>query len=208
MASCSKCGSKKKAAPANTAADLQRMAAAEEMRTMNDNDYVLILYTHPNRGKHGVIGAATKKNYGYRSGGEQFLVHKDDIRAQPQFYRAIQKAEAIKFSTPTPAAPPPPRPKFEVVPPVQEPVPPTVPVPVMAEGDTVRETVVQSSKPKNIVDLGLLPGVTPAIEKNLRAAGIITKEDFLKAGVDGLVEVKYVGLARAEAIMEYINGLS
>lgn len=208
MANCSSCGGKKNKT-VSTPAQYQSMVAERERILMNDNDYVLVLYTHPNRGKHGVIGMGTKKNYGYRSGGDQFLVHKNDVAAQPQYFRVIQSAEQVKISQPTPSTPPPPQPISK--PPEQKKV--TIPPSMVDELydkeslDRISEMVVQSSKPKNMVDLGALPGVTPAIEKNLRDAGIVTIEDFQEKGVDGLVKVKYVGEARAEAIMAYIASL-
>lgn len=65
----------------NLSADQQRM---------KDSNYLLVEYTHPNKGNHHVVGAVTKQKYGYRGGGAKFLVHKEDVSAQPHFFRIIQ----------------------------------------------------------------------------------------------------------------------
>lgn len=85
---------------------------------MDDSEFVLAKYTHPNIGEHPVIGTETRTKYGFRGGGEIFLVHKKDAAAQPHLFSVID-------SKPTPVPeqarvePPPPEP---VQTPVVEPV--------------------------------------------------------------------------------------
>ena len=68
-----------------------------------DADFVMIKYNHPNIGEHKVVGASTGKNYGYRKGGDQFLVHMNDINLQPHLFVRIQ----VENPTPAVQAPPP-----------------------------------------------------------------------------------------------------
>ena len=56
---------------------------------MSDNDYKLIRYMHPNMGEHRVIGPVTKNDYGYRGGGQEFLVHVSDIQNNPSLFHDI-----------------------------------------------------------------------------------------------------------------------
>lgn len=208
---CSSCGKKKQKAYQQQQANNLR---TREESTMEDKNYVLVLYTHPNRGKHGVVGAATKKDYGYRGGGDQFLVHIDDVKSRPDHFRIIQRAEKVSVPTPRPTPPPPPRPRANVQemekvladPPHMQKVSP----PTKGEDsgvDHVSERIIQSAKKGDIIDLSLLPGVTPAIEANLRKAGVTGTADFKELGVEGLVKIKFIGEARAEAIMAYIYSL-
>lgn len=53
---------------------------------MSDDNFVLCLYNHPNTGDHPVVGSSTGMNYGYRAGGNTFLVHKADIASMPDLF--------------------------------------------------------------------------------------------------------------------------
>lgn len=227
MANCSSCAKKRKEITSQSTAPgvvtnnvaAQTVVAQRGINTMNDSDYVLVLYTHPNKGRHGVVGADTKKNYGYRAGGDQFLVHRRDVAAQPQFYRIIQSAERVSVKQPTPPIPPPPVLKATIPPPPKR-IKPILDIdeaagnvvvekPATADDNSEHldrlQNIVDSAKQKRTLDLGMLPGVTPAIENNLRAAGIVTVDDFKAAGVDGLMDVKFIGKNKAEVIMAYIE---
>jgi glycosyltransferase involved in cell wall biosynthesis len=103
--------------PANGAATVAALGEA----SMSDGDYVLSKYIHPNRGVHGVTGASTRTDYGYRAGGDVFLVHKNDIASQPHLFVPM---EAL---VPPAAAPPPPPPAPQPVTAVAAPVPLAVP---------------------------------------------------------------------------------
>jgi glycosyltransferase involved in cell wall biosynthesis len=74
---------------------------------MEDSEFVLCRYTHPNTGQHMVVGAETRVQYGYRGGGEIFLVHRKDIQAQPHLYLVLEQ-EARPVPQPPPEVPPPP----------------------------------------------------------------------------------------------------
>jgi hypothetical protein len=74
---------------------------------MDDSQYVLVKYTHPNIGQHTVMGMATQTKYGYRGGGEIFLVHAQDIAAQPHLFAVIE-VKPTPIPQAAPAVPPPP----------------------------------------------------------------------------------------------------
>ena len=60
---------------------------------MADQDFVLCIYTHPNVGQHRVLGGSTSMDYGYRGGGEVFLVHKADIRLESKKFKPVEIPE-------------------------------------------------------------------------------------------------------------------
>jgi len=82
---------------------------AEQEAKMQDQDYLLTRYTHPNRGQHIVLGLATGTRYGFRGGGEVFLVHRKDIEVQPHLFEVVpQEVRAVAPVVPQPEPPPPP----------------------------------------------------------------------------------------------------
>jgi predicted flap endonuclease-1-like 5' DNA nuclease len=167
-----------------------------------DDNFIMVEYTHPNRGQHRVIGAVTKTAYGFRGGGERFLVHKDDVAAQPQYYRPIQ-AVAAKVALPTYIQDtPPPPPVLKPTEPVQAVLPKASlaelldhPVDARTQEDMLAESA---------FDLQLLPGITPSIEVGLKQHGLSTPQAIIAAGVQGLERVKYVGETKARMIYEYV----
>lgn len=75
-----------------------------------DKNYILAQYTSPNVGNHHIIGAATGQKYRYAAGGgPPFLVHKDDIAAQPHLFRpiasAVEQPAIEEVSAPLPPQP-------------------------------------------------------------------------------------------------------
>lgn len=190
------CGGKRTNGTATTMAD--------------DNDFVMILYTHPNTGSHWVVGASThpapiegfdsaymgpgqyKIKYGRHSGGrrERFLVHRQDIALQPHYFQQVTddvlpkvQPEPVTEPTQLPAA---------------RPIKP-------ASGTQTKDLGPASKQVDRPFDLQLLPGVTTAVKKAMVAAGLTTKEAILKAGYDGLVEVKGIGDAKADLILEHLS---
>lgn len=80
--------------------------SSERIMTSSDEEFVLTLYLHPNRGQHHVIGGATGFNYGYRAGGDKFLVHVRDIVSQPNLFQRITVSipKEVKVEPPKPKA--------------------------------------------------------------------------------------------------------
>lgn len=157
----------------------------------SDNDFVEVLYQPGVDGDHGVVGLATRINYNRHRQGDVFLVHRDDIAADPDHYVPVQKVQ------PVPAAPPAPTPAPTMITPKKEQQPPPKARRMrMADEPTISTAV--------IVDLQELPGVSPEVEEQLRDAGLNTLNDILAAGADGLMEL---GLSKTKSatIIKAIN---
>jgi len=151
----------------------------EAMQDMADNDVVLARYLHPNRGQHKVVGVSTRTVYGYRAGGDTFLVHKADIAAQPHLYAQVQKAQVVAVPSGPPAPPAPP-------------LPIEVPVP----------------KPVSTFDPQSIPGVGPDMVKQLTARGILTLAQFKAMSKVQWTNIKGVGEKRADAIMAALKEMA
>jgi len=144
-----------------------------------DKDFVLCVYAHPNIGQHKVVGAATRRVYGYRGGGDRFYVDRQDIAAQPNLFRIIE--EVVKVPEPT---------QPEIIAPPPE--------PIVAEVE-IKPNIIE----RDITDLHNVPGVTPGIRAQLNAANVHTVEQLLEFGEEGLKELKGVGEKRAATIIEF-----
>jgi len=64
-------------------------AVKADVLSMKDESFVMVLYTSANIGNHRVVGAATRIDYGYHQGGQQMLVHRDDIAVSPHLFKPI-----------------------------------------------------------------------------------------------------------------------
>ncbi len=121
------CGcSKKKAVAVPVQAPAQAQGA---MAQSVDSSFVMVTYDHPNRGQHRVVGPAVfseqiapgmvkavggwSMNYGYRAGGDEFLVHKRDIELLPHIFKPVRVAPPVPVVSSPPPAPPEPLPAEE-----------------------------------------------------------------------------------------------
>ena len=156
-------------------------------KEVEDSDVVMVEYNHPNVGQHPVIGPATRRKYGYRAGGERFLVHKDDVQHSPTLFKPVgaEQREAV-VQRPQRKAPPPPEPVMKE----------EEPEPVDLEEDPAR-----SHTPLDLSGLEL----SKRVIQNLARNGFVTEERVLDAGEEGLVEVKWIGEQTAQDILEYIR---
>ncbi len=143
----------------------------------NDNDYVLVQYLSPNKGQHSVIGAASKKFYGYRSGGETFLYRHDDLALQPHLFIKVDNMSHIV------------RKPDQVV---------DEELKAPASLDGVEEI------PEEF-DLQSLPSVTERIALRMNQSGLDSPEQILRYGVDSLVAVKGLGEMKARMIYSYVE---
>ena len=162
---------------------------------MGDSDLVMILYTHPNRGRHRVIGTATRTDYGQRKSGEKFLVKQLDLRTQPHIFRPV---EQVRMSVPSMPMPVPPAPSvLGAIPEPPEEAPPSFepPEPGAAETETAAG-----------LDLQALPGVSKTLAKKLKSKGIQTADDILALGPDGLIELG-AAKSKAEIIIQSVREL-
>lgn len=178
---------------------------------MQDKDYVMVTYLSTNQGQHPVYGARTREFYGYRSGGEKFLVHRDDVSAQPHLFRVIREERvASGMKEPQPVSEPQPLAEEPGENPhlsqdYQEKLDEDV-VPVESEIDDgldeeqVQE-IIQSQTPLNLSDLDLRK---EAIQ-NLAAKGVVTEEAVLDRGVEGLQDIKWVGEATAVKLVNMVR---
>lgn len=143
---CKKCPGGKTPSRINVYQEINNVAQ-KEAAMVADNEMVMAEYTSTNIGNHHVVGAATGIRYGYRGGaaGTEFLVHKNDIAAQPHLFREK---------------------KAGVVAPVEEPVPVVAPpAPVVSVESAVEEPTVDSVDVDNGVPGYIAPPVTdtPAV---------------------------------------------
>jgi len=171
----------------------------------SDTEYVEVTYNHRNKGQHAVYGAGTGTFYGYRAGGQKFLVHIDDQKAQPTLFVAVPQTPTqpkITYQEPKQA------------PPVPQPLKQEVEDAVLMGGfiekmkQPVDQEKVLSGDMDNIIkplDLQTIPGVTPAVARSLQSSKLDTKEAILAAGVEGLIEVRGIAEARAGAIISYLS---
>lgn len=169
--------------------------------SVSDNDFELVKYTHPNRGQHPVYGTATRNFYGHRGGGSVFLVHRSDIAAAPNLFQIVNKVPAAPA---TPVPPPPPPEALSNIKPVN------IGISVAEEVDlsesTADEPTVIDKAVKNAkFDIELIPGVTPAVAKGLAAHGLVSPESIIKAGKQGLLQVKGIADKRAEVILGFVE---
>lgn len=141
-----------------------------------DSEFLLVEYTHPSRGSHMVVGPATRTRYGYRSGGEKFLVHRDDIRVQPDFFRPVEPKPVATAPEPAPEPPPEPSPLGPIV---EEPEPPK---PIHAP----------------LVELG----ITDSQLTTLLDGGFETIDQIVEASMDELTAVHGIGAKTAQALKE------
>lgn len=204
---CSGCG-KKQRPPVNTgfapSVFVQGTSARQvALSRAQDDNFVLVRYTTPNRGKHPVVGGATQTSYGYRQAGERFLVDKHDIwvNGDPnqakigRFFEPVQQEAKISVQSP----------------PVQR-RKAQAPKPLTQE---IRNSIVESAReplpePEPIVDdepldLQILPGITNQIAAQLQEKGITTKQGVLDLGIEGLQKLKGVGPVKAEVIIQILE---
>ena len=180
----------------------QRMTAASVSKgngkMNNDEDFVLCLYDHPNRGQHMVMGASTGQSYGYRGGGEKFLVHTNDIAAQPNVFKPI----AVEATAPIriPAPPPPPVPTTPTRQNAR-----TVGELVELASNGLDDTMVMEVETEDVEEFSLdtIPGVTPDIASKLQARGVQSLQDLVELGNANLMQIKGIGPSRADAILTY-----
>ena len=108
---CSKCPTKPPPQSFNLLEQMNNLSPDQSAMLEQDNSYVMIEYIDANIGNHHVVGNITKTNYGYRGGGgkHQFLVHKDDLKAEPHRFRrvesGVQTAEIISEKSTAPPTP-------------------------------------------------------------------------------------------------------
>lgn len=213
-----------------------------------DSEFVACEYVSTKRNQQPIVGSAGFQwkieglhmikgrdnlwhiHYGFRAGGERFLVHQRDISEQPHVYKPIAHKEIRLEKKEAPAPPAP-------IVPVQLPSnQPTIadiakvaaPDPVKTAENDLAAALLQAEQfggqhaekvpePEEIVEavvaekdngplnLQLIPGVTPSVAEELTSGGVTTLEAFLAMGEAGLQQVNGVGPARAKSIWTAIE---
>lgn len=245
---CRGCGSRSKTRPPSSGVVPQK-ASAPPMALL-DEEFKMCVYNHPNRGQHTVIGQAVFRNrveglhmirdraegyrihYGFRGGGERFLVHKEDIRIAPHLFAPVEMRPRV----PMMERQEPPEPQSLIGETEQESIeeeagaggPPPEPrridlerltEPPKSVQDNSKADVILDNEPEQIDDMEWkinqengfnwqkVPGVTAKIAERLETYDL---EDVVEMGIEGLQEIPYVGATRAKAIynaaLELISG--
>ncbi|RPJ40036.1 MAG: glycosyltransferase [Planctomycetaceae bacterium] len=238
MSKCGSCGGSRRS-PAPPVAAAARTAPAPSMK---DDSFKMCTYAHPNRGQHPVIGQAGFRDrldgfhmiqkrdrlwyihYGFRGGGERFLVHADDVKIASHLFREevtvpIREREMAPPPMPIVAEEKPP--EVKVTPPPKHIIDPSdgiqpaerlVAQQVLEQyaAETQGEKLarlekIESQNPDDYYsavtfDAQKLPGVTPKIAQSMKQRGIDSLEDVLDLGEEGLQAVEGIGAVRARMI--------
>jgi hypothetical protein len=120
-------------------------------------------------------------DYGYRKGGEVFLVHRHDLISH--LFREVQTVGGGIVNPPQRQAGP-------------TPIPETI----------IREARVPVAL-RDELDLQLLPGISAENARQLEADGYTTKTQILELGVPGLKNYPGIGEIRAKAIIDAIGAM-
>lgn len=189
------CGCKNKQAPTPYMPTRSGDSMTASSSVSSDKEMLLVSYSSNMKGQVGVRGVMTKRFYGARADGDKFLVHRDDVAAQPHVFRPVEEEVKRVANPPRPRdeAPPPQRIVPQPVKKLDEPEPDAPPVP--------EPVAFVFFDPEDI------SGVGPSISRELRKRNLIHKAAILNAGVDGLSEIPRLSVATAERIIEYVNSL-
>jgi glycosyltransferase involved in cell wall biosynthesis len=196
------CGKKKKRV-SPTMPNVSASYSSNGGNLMSDDNMVRIEYMSQNRGGHGVYGTVTRTFYGYRKGGDTFLMHRADVEAQPQLYREVD--QHIVQAPPVVVPAPVPTPIFEE----PEELEPDVrdelePAPELTESQFVALT--QARTRASTINPQLLPGVSANTAKEMELEGLNTYGAILDAGYAKLTKITGIGAKKARMILDYING--
>lgn len=211
---CRGCGSRSKSR--TPAASRMQTAPTTPPLQLQDEQFQLCVYNHPNRGQHTVIGSALFRDrvegvhmvqdrnnqgwrihYGFRGGGEKFLIHNEDVRIAPHLFTPVETRPTVPKVEKRMPEPP----KSLIEPEgfiEEEDVGGPPPPPKRIDLDSV---IGDQPMPIDISDNGFdlqkLPGVTARIARKL---GDMTLEKIVEAGEEGLQEIDGIGPTRAASI--------
>lgn len=217
MVMCSSCpqGIKSVPPPIPPAMRMPALAPAGQTVVASDADFVLCLYNSANRGQMRVIGGAGFQfpqagvpmvrvrelfhfDYGYRGGGEKFIVHREDIKAQPELF--IPLPEVKSAPVPETLAPVPVPLGTQMVKAASEDGP-GAPMPASPAVVPAPPEPLVPFLEKDIEEVDL-PGLGPEVKKALVAAGHKTPKALL--AID-LTEFPGIGKRKAKLVVDYIE---
>lgn len=180
MSPCSGCGKNKSATTVRRVVPASGGVSMAKTKQMDDNNYVLVTYNHPNRGSHKVIGPVTGKFYGYRGGGSRFYVDKRDVAKN----------------------------SFGLFQPVTQSVQPVQPVQEQEQPEQPKQPETSHSLPHEVEDdfsVYRVPGITGSIANQLKESGYHNYSDLVGLSEEQLLEIKGIGVSRAKAIVAYVD---
>ena len=188
-----KCGSKKNRRSVPTAMASQALNKSNGRETMSDEDFVMAKYLSPNKGQHPVTGGVTKRKYGYRAGGDEFLVEKDDINGQPHLFQAIEGLVQVPVIVRD--APSKPQPITESVPP--------------REASWLSQPIDEGPEEIDdpLIKLQMVPGITKEIAEQMYADGVKDGDDILELGEEKMLSYRGIGKAKYLLITQAIRKL-
>jgi glycosyltransferase involved in cell wall biosynthesis len=202
------------------------LPATRQQTTNNltDADFVKAKYMHPNRGQHRVIGSTLFPtrfeglnmidkgdgfaiDYGYRAGGDTFLIHRADHELQAHLFHILEER------IPTPATP-----RGDLPPPPSTPIPSHLEEIAQAASEVtdktaadVFESIVEtvSKEPPSMqgFDPQTLPGITAEIAQQFEADGIASISEIVELGVEGLQKYKGIGAVKAQRILDALAAI-
>lgn len=201
------CGCSGQSNNTQTYRSVQRVLTDTQDRSiegMNDTDMIMCEYMHSNRGQHRVVGngGGQRTDYGYRKGGDRFLVHRKDIAAQPHLFRPIKvEPRAVAAAPARQQRPAPPKPIDK--PPQQHEAErekgPRTPVPVKEDAAFVVKAEDEHREDLNR-EFSLRSIVSDRITERLHEAGIWSATDVMR-NAQNLSSIKGIGPARAEELV-------
>ena len=168
---------------------------------MSDDNYVMVRLVDNRKEDHFILGHVTKARY-YKKHGDVFLMHKDDIAAQPHIYEMAVRAEMVIPQVTMPAPIP------EPVAVVERESPDDYAKRVQGEWPDIftdNELEHDALVAEKSFDLQLIPGITSNIAQQLESNGVNSLELLAKWDTEKLMAIKGVGESRAEQIQEYVR---
>lgn len=159
---------------------------------MNGNEYKMVVLDDGHTGDHGIVGFATKIQYGYRSSGEQFLMHVKDIQlhSNPKVnhgrVKLLEPMEELEEVKPTLVGTSDDEITGEPSMPLEEAV--ELPEPTLEVNEDMPLTGMKTLTNRNIAEL--------------EGQGIISITDLVRFGKEGLLTLKGMSVAKADKIVK------
>lgn len=213
-------GSRRSSSPPALPATVQA-AGAGSSELLRDDSFVRILYAHPNQGQHSVIGYAAFTaplpgvnmlhrggeyfiNYGYRQGGEIFLVHRADVVLSPDLFQILP---AVAKDQPLPVAPPAPEPVIAPSPAVPASLPapePVAPAALEAEPPAAPAEVLAPVDETQLRELPEDLRLSPTVLRRLNQQEIFTVRELIQLGLSAFQGLSGLKTQKARETFEAI----
>ena len=141
--------------------------------SVKDSDFIKCEYKSENTGQHHVVGPISGTNYGYRAGGDVFLVHIKDVKGQTDMFKPLEDEPKVE--------------KVETI---------TVAEPPKPIGDT------KGSHNKSAdIDILANHGIGKGVLQKLMIDGYMTIGSILEAKPEHLIGIKGIGSKTAKEVI-------